>query len=119
MTNRFVAPFGWETLACSSRAYHIASRYPCEAALRCSNKYNAIKIKGIMAEWLMRGTVNTFFRGSIPLDTCPSLRSCSAWTVRNKANVLKLVNNLLLSRSGSNSLRVQVSLFVIIVSKIV
>jgi hypothetical protein len=21
-----------------------------------------------MAEWLMRGTVNTFFRGSIPLD---------------------------------------------------
>lgn len=23
MTNRFVAPFGWETLACSSRAYHI------------------------------------------------------------------------------------------------
>ena len=22
-----------------------------------------------MAEWLMRGTVNTFFRGSIPLDT--------------------------------------------------
>ena len=23
---------------------------------------------GIMAEWLMRGTVNTFFRGSIPLD---------------------------------------------------
>ena len=24
---------------------------------------------GVMAEWLMRGTVNTFFRGSIPLDT--------------------------------------------------
>ena len=22
-----------------------------------------------MAEWLLRGTVNTFFRGSIPLDT--------------------------------------------------
>jgi hypothetical protein len=22
-----------------------------------------------MAEWLSRGTVNTFFRGSIPLDT--------------------------------------------------
>ena len=22
-----------------------------------------------MAEWLMRGTVNTFFRGSIPLET--------------------------------------------------
>ena len=27
------------------------------------------KNKGVMAEWLMRGTVNTFFRGSIPLDT--------------------------------------------------
>ena len=27
-----------------------------------------------MAEWLMRGTVNTFFRGSIPLDAfTPSL----------------------------------------------
>ena len=26
-----------------------------------------------MAEWLMRGTVNTFFRGSIPLDTYLSL----------------------------------------------
>jgi hypothetical protein len=24
---------------------------------------------GAMAEWLMRGTVNTFFRGSIPLGT--------------------------------------------------
>ena len=23
---------------------------------------------GVMAEWLMRGTVNTFFSGSIPLD---------------------------------------------------
>ena len=77
----------------------------------------------------MRGTVNTFFRGSIPLDTCPSVLRLrceageagvgEAWMVRNKANVLKLVNNLLLSRSGSNSLRVQVSLFVIIVSKIV
>ena len=28
-----------------------------------------ILIKGVMAEWLMRGTVNTLFSGSIPLDT--------------------------------------------------
>ena len=55
-----------------------------------------------MAEWFKRGTVNTFYRGSNPLKAS-----------NYKTNMLKLVNNLLLSRSGSDSLRVRVSLFVI------
>ena len=50
MTNWPVAPFGRETYSV------FESRLP-------------YKNKGVMAEWLMRGTVNTFFRGSIPLDT--------------------------------------------------
>ena len=50
MTNWPVAPFGRETYSV------FESRLP-------------YKNKGFMAEWLMRGTVNTFFRGSIPLDT--------------------------------------------------
>ena len=49
MTNWPVAPFGRETYSV------FESRLP-------------YKNKGVMAEWLMRGTVNTFFRGSIPLD---------------------------------------------------
>lgn len=28
-----------------------------------------IQIKGLMAEWFKRGTVNTFYRGSNPLKT--------------------------------------------------
>lgn len=28
-----------------------------------------ISLYGVMAEWLLRGTVNTLFRGSIPLNT--------------------------------------------------
>ncbi len=43
--------------ACSSRAYHINLQI-----------YNYIFTFGVMAEWLLRGTVNTLFRGSIPLD---------------------------------------------------
>ena len=72
-----------------------------------------------MAEWLMRSTVNTFFRGSIPFDAflikiSKIFKFKRKYNVKlYKANMLKLVNNLFLSRSGSNSLRVQVSLFVL------
>ena len=68
-----------------------------------------------MAEWLMRGTVNTFFRGSIPLDAFKNKQKIllkENKSLYKQTNMLKLVNNLLLSRSGRNSLRVQVSLFV-------
>ena len=72
-----------------------------------------------MAEWLMRGTVNTFFRGSIPLDALYKFIfkrnkiNNNKNISNNKSEHVEMVNNLLLSRSGRNSLRVQVSLFVI------
>ena len=53
-----------------------------------------------------------FFRGSIPFGTL-----IINIYKRVLTNLLKLVNNLLLSRSGSNSLRVQVSLFVFLCFK--
>jgi hypothetical protein len=40
-----------------------------------------------MAEWLMRGTVNTFFRGSIPLGTYYSV------IIKKKLNI---INNFII-----------------------
>ena len=40
-----------------------------------------------MAEWLMRGTVNTFFRGSIPLDT---YKSYTALLKAGTASLIKI-----------------------------
>jgi hypothetical protein len=36
--------------------------------VRSSRTYREFK-KGFMAEWFKQGTVNTFYRGSIPLKT--------------------------------------------------
>lgn len=80
-----------------------------------------------MAEWFKRGTVNTFYRGSNPLKTLKSkvkilfkiYNIAAAYKLKmnkinsNSEHVEILVNNLLLSRSGSDSLRVRVSLFVV------
>ena len=53
MDSRF---FWVGVFACSNRAYHI-------------NFILNFYFTGLMAEWLKRCTVNTFFRGSIPLET--------------------------------------------------
>jgi hypothetical protein len=65
----------FHVLIYARRSRGAAKPRPSEGQPRTAKKevalaYNANKIKGIMAEWLMRGTVNTLFRGSIPLDTC-------------------------------------------------
>ena len=65
MTNWLVAPFGWEIYSVfkSRLLYKIINNL-----FILKNILFFIKNIGVMAEWLSRGTVNTFFRGSIPLN---------------------------------------------------
>ena len=61
MTNWLVAPFGQEMYSV------FESRLPYILII--------IVNTGVMAEWLLRSTVNTHFRGSIPLDALKCIDS--------------------------------------------
>jgi hypothetical protein len=54
--------------ACSSRAYHIYLIFIIIIIIILKINLYYFFTFGVMAEWLLRGTVNTLFRGSIPLD---------------------------------------------------
>jgi hypothetical protein len=85
--------------------------------VRSNRTYRLFK-KGFMAEWFKRGTVNTFYRGSIPLKTFKFKKKETKRKIL-KANMLKFGKQSSLKQKWEISLKSS-SLFVrSLVSKIV